>query len=238
MNMRAIWHLSPPGVFLSLIYFTLAPLSPPCLGAGEDLAAAIHNFPRLSAIEYRPDVAVDSLNTLIRSGQSNACAALRKVAAETQGDLAVLEMDQKVCLLCRLLFLPRNTKSVLRGPRLGGSHLLPDESMKPADWPFLPYAIIDGLPISVSLGYTLQGIAEPAEKYLSYCESNGTIRLEPFPVPTTISVSNALVKLFDSPRWKSLQWESTGAGPHYKLNESYVKEMLWRQAENLRGAGG
>jgi hypothetical protein len=217
---------------LALIWF--ACLS--CRGGNEDLDKAILKFPKLAAADYRVDVAVESANTLIRAGQASACAAFHRIASQTQGNIEMFETNERMCLLCRLLFLPTNLAEPLRGPRLGGSNLLPYDSMKSGDWPYLPFDIVDGVPLSLSMGYALQGMPETPERYLAYCEKNGTFRLQPFPTPSAVTVSNALVKVFTS-RWKSLQWEPKGPGRKYKLNEAYAKEMLWKQVENMPGNG-
>ncbi len=145
-----------------------------CSAVTNDLQGAIRSFCRIEADRYRPDEAVRSANILIGAGKDAASAALHLAAtAEHDFDRST---NEKVCHLCRLLFLPTNTNEPLRPARLGSSPGMPYESMRPPDWPDLPFAIIDDVPLSLNLGYALGGLPESGESYLAYCQANGSFR--------------------------------------------------------------
>ncbi len=110
---------------------------------------------------------------------------------------------------------------------------MPYNSMTASDWPDLPFAVVDDVPLSVSLGYVLLGVAEPAKNYLAYCRTNGVFRTHLYPVPTSETASNAFNKVLNSAAWKSLKWKDEGVGWHYDHNEGFVKEMLWQQVERM-----
>lgn len=173
------------------------------------------------------------INALIDAGRDSACAALESAAKAKRELEEVYEADQRVCHLCRLLFVPNSTTNVLRRAGLGAPDLLPLESMKPSDWPHLPFAIVDDVPLSMTTGYMLAGVPEKADRYLAYCMSNGVFRTRPFPQPTFGSASNALNHVFSSQKWKALKWTDEGPGWHYHLSESTAKRTLWEQVENM-----
>jgi len=132
-----------------------------------------------------------------------------------------------------LVFVPSTGGEPLRAPRLGAPELLPPHSMRDADWPFMPFAIVQNVPLSMTLGYSLEGKPERAGDYLTYCMSNGVFRTQPFPVPSSTTASNALHQVLASPAWKALKWQDSGVGWSYTLSEDYAREMLWKQIENL-----
>jgi hypothetical protein len=177
-----------------------------CCAATNEIERAIASFPRIDAEEFRPDKAVQSANTLIRAGKGAACVALESFAnARRERDI-----NEKVCLLCRLVFTRTNSSEFLEAPRLGMSQFLPYESLKPPEWPDMPFAIINDVPLSVNLGYAGSGIMEQGEQYLAYCKANGTFRTQPFPEATSLTASNALNRLFNSAAWKALKWSFFG----------------------------
>src|SRR5438105_2183463 len=112
-----------------------------CFAASNDIETAILSFPKVWARDYRPDTAVESANALIAAGKEAACAALEK-AAKPKHELAEQEeLNEKVCHLCRLIFVPNTEAQRLRAPRFGALQFMPYNSMDAADWPYLPFAI-------------------------------------------------------------------------------------------------
>jgi len=204
-----------------------------CHAESNDVEQAILSFPTISAWEFRPDEAVRSANMLITAGQKPACAALEKVAKAKRNFPEDYEVDEKICHLCRLVFIPKSSTKLLREPYLGAPELLPLHSMKDSDWPNMPFAIVNDVPLSMTLGYSLEGRAEKPEDYLAYCISNGVFRTTPFPVPTANTASNALNIILTSPEWKALKWKDSGVGWSYSLSEDYAKETVWKQVENM-----
>jgi hypothetical protein len=205
-----------------------------CHASSNDLKQAILSFPKISAWEFRPDEAVRSANMLISAGRDSACTELEKVAKAKRDVSEDYEADQKVCHLCRLVFMPKNlAHDPLRGPMLGAPGLLPLDSMKDSDWPDMPFAIVNDVPLSMTSGYKLDGFPEPAEDYLAYCSSNGVFRTMLFPVPTANTASNSLNIILESPAWKSLKWYDPDATKSLTAAERYAKETLWKQVENM-----
>ena len=105
--------------------------------------------------------------------------------------------------------------------------------MRDTDWPFMPFAIVQNVPLSMTIGYSLEGVPERADDYITYCMSNGTFRTQSFPVPSSTTANKALHEVLASPAWKALRWKDSGVGWSYTLSEDSAKEMLWKQIENM-----
>jgi len=219
--------------FSVVVRIAVVTVTVPCFATTNDLERAILSFPEVSASEYRPDVAVASANALITAGEEAASATLEQVATSQRELNNSYQIAQKVCHLCRLLYRPKTASELLRPPRLGGLSGMPYNSMNASDWPDLPFAVVDDVPLSMSLGYNLAGKAELAKNYLAYCKTNGVFRTHLYPVPTSLVASNAFNKVLNSAAWKSLKWKDEGVGWHYDHNEGFVKEMLWQQVERM-----
>jgi hypothetical protein len=232
----------PTGAFA--VSVSLLALIASTSAATADLEMAIRSFPDVNCSRYRPDSAARCANVLIMAGEQAACDSLNTLANEKvdrsdpgkPGEhlSASLELNKKVCFLCRLLFVPRPGAEPLRPPKLGMMTDMPYESMDPEFWPDLPFVITNHIPLSMNLGYALGGVAESGKKYLAYCRSNGLFRAEVFAEPTWQSASNWLNQVFASGAWERLRWKDNGLGWQYDLNEQYTKRMLFKQVENMR----
>jgi hypothetical protein len=110
--------------------------------------------------------------------------------------------------------------------------------MTPDAWPYLPFAITNGVPLSMTRGYALAGFAERARNYLDYCASNGVVRVALFPAVSAATASNVLDQVLSSPAWKALKWTDSGLGWSYSLDENDTKAMLWKQVESIANAQG
>ena len=199
----------------------------------SNLDQAVLKFPNINVWKFRPDEAVRSANVLIAAGQDAACASLERVGGVQREFPENNRVNERVCLLCRLLFVPQSNSVPLRPPWLGGPELLPWHSMKDEDWPDSPFVIAESVPLSISSGYSLEGNPESARRYIAYCKSNGVFRAKMFPIPTRISASNALQQVLTSPAWKALKWQDSGPTWTYKLSEDHAKEGLWSQVGNI-----
>ena len=210
-------------------------LSLSCRPAAKRIEEAIVQFPKISAWEYRPDEAAGSVNVLIAAGREAACAALKRVGHKKWVSTD-FELNQKVCHICRLVFLPHAGGEPLRAARLGAPELLPfhllqDEEWA-SDWPFMPFALVQEVPLSMTEGYTGAGVPEFADEYVAYCMSNGTFRTRSFPIPTFTTASNALHEVLGSPAWKALKWKASGVN-NWEESEAFAKQALWKQVENM-----
>ena len=200
-----------------------------------DLETNILSFPDIAFWKYRPDLAVASANALISAGKENACAALEKAGLDHRE-----EINQNICLLCRLLFVSTNSNQCLRPPMIGDPRLLGHE-FKMSDWPDLPFVIVDNMPLSITEGYMLEGTPELSWDYLAYCEENGAFRTELYSKPSALSISNALDQVFHSTQWQSIPWDAFGRPALANLDseqssnvvENSVKDQLRQQAANI-----
>jgi hypothetical protein len=243
-----------------MIQLVIAAIAMSCSAATNDLENAILSFPDIPAWQFRPDEAVRCANIVIAMGQTAACAELGKIAREkgtrpfsmkevsvgnprdfAERESGDFDLNRNICFLCRLVFMPSNSTEVLRPPGLGAASLVSRE-LKEADWPCLPFSIVNDVPLSITGGYTLQGWPEASEQYLSYCMSNGVFRTQPFPVSSIITASNALAQVLASPAWKRLKWNAPEPGVTWvhPMSDSdaedikaYAAESLWKQIENI-----
>ena len=192
----------------------------------NELENAILSFPSVNVRDFRPDEAVYSVNSLISAGLDETITSLKRVASkEWDYDYEKEEMNQRLCLMCRLAFTPKTPTEPLRPPRFGRSVLLP-HPMKAVDWPYFPLAITNGVPLSLTGHYLQLARDEEASQYLAYCLSNGVFRTELFPGPTPITASNALNQVLTSPAWEVLRWESAG-------QEVWARDTLWQQVKSM-----
>lgn len=199
-----------------------------------NLVSAVLNFPDIAVWNYSPDLAVQTANKFITTSPSNAIKALKEVTTIKIPLSEQYDANQKICHLCRLIFVAKTPANPLRAPMLGAPGLLPYMSMRPSDWPYMPFAIVDNVPLSLTSGYDIVGKPESAVSYVSYCISNGVLRAKPYPIPTVATASNALNKLFASETWRSLKWEDSGQGWSYTESEDYAKQSLRKQIENMQ----
>ena len=195
------------------------------------LETNVLNFPGIGAYYYRPDVAVACANTLISAGKEKTCTVLKQFTKKGDIDLETrIQLNESICLLCRLLFVATNSSTPLRPPMLGAPKLTP-YSPDPSDWPDLPFIIIDNIPLSIIDGYAGQGLPEQGKDYLVYCEANGTFRSQLFSKPDSLSVSNALNKVFNSPTWRSIPWNTLAHSIVTNVTQDQVGAIVRRDAE-------
>jgi hypothetical protein len=149
---------------------------------------------------------VRSANTLIIAGQELACAALKK-AAKSKWDVGEwYNLNQKICHLCCLVFVPKASNLVLRCPLLGWALLGLLDLLRDTNGLQSPLVIVDGVPLSMTDGYELLGLPEKSDDYLAYCISNGVFRTALFPGVNINTAGNALSKILDPPEWKAERW--------------------------------
>ena len=94
--------------------------------------------------------------------------------------------------LCRMLFEAKDG-GVLRPPMLGAPVFLSGTSAR--DWPLVPIALFEGIPVLVVKGYNLAGLAESAHAYLDYCLKAGRWRGQAY-VPATSKQLRAIIDRF------------------------------------------
>jgi hypothetical protein len=106
----------------------------------------------------------------------------------------------KVIILCRMLF-SQSARSNFRAPRLGTPMYL--GGTNDADWPTAPIEVVDGVPFLVTTGYALAGLAESAESYLRYSESDANWSSVHYTIRNVQEKQDALTKLLASSKWKT-----------------------------------
>lgn len=74
--------------------------------------------------------------------------------------------DEQVIILCRMLF-DVGAAINFRAPRLGAPMAFGGK-----DWPLVPITIHEDVPILITRGYLLAGVAESGSRYLEFCVSN------------------------------------------------------------------
>ena len=193
--------------------------------------AALSTFPDMPSDDYRPDLAVQVANEFIRADPSDAVAALQVLAKmKTPSPPSTA---YKVCHLCRLIFVPRSPTNQLHAPAHQW-HTVPDAIMSASgpDWSCLPFAIVDQVPLSMveASGYICVGKPmkpESAADYLRYCQADGVLRTNQYPVPTAESAGSAISALFTSPSWQSLKWSDAE-------QRQRTEDSLGRQVDNMR----
>lgn len=108
---------------------------------------------------YRVRPYLEVARRLQELGKSAAVGQLREEAKTGKN-------DERVIILCRMLFESKNGKE-FRRPLIGAACFLGDTTYK--DWPLEPISIHEGVPFLVVWGYELAGVPERASWYLEYC---------------------------------------------------------------------
>jgi hypothetical protein len=97
-------------------------------------------------------------------------------------------------------------------------------------WPYLPFAITNGVPLCMTSAFLGSGMLDQAADYLADCASNGVFRTHLFPVPTAISSSNALQQVISSSACKALN--SRRGASH--LADENAEADLWKEVKNMQ----
>jgi hypothetical protein len=156
---------------------------------------------------FRADTYIQVAVELQAIGRQGALRRLHTMALDRNSYSTVL-------ILCRMLFT-QGVRSNLRAPRLGMPIYF--GGTNDADWPVAPIEVVDGIPFLITTGYFLAGVAESAESYLRYSESEGDWSGVHYTIKTAQEKQGALTKLLASPKWKT--WD-----------DAYVRmEFLARQ---------
>lgn len=186
----------------------------------------INGCPTITGNDYSPSALLQSANKLLSLGDAKAYRVLRSCASWKGYDLP---SDERVILLCRMLYVPRRG-AYLRPPRLGVPVYLPQESMPHEKWPHFPLVFSEGIPFLLIDGYAVYGIPESSRKYLEYCRENGIFRRTLFNIPTEGETLCAIQTLVHSERWAAIKWGDAENKLPCVLNEAKVIHRLHIQA--------
>jgi hypothetical protein len=154
---------------------------------------SLKDLPDLQTLAFKGDPYIRVAAALQTSGKDGASATLLKLAKDR-------EQDNKVIVLCRMLFTAK-AKGEFRRPLIGAAHFLGGTDY--TDWPLEPIDLVDGVPFVITKGYSLGGVAEPAESYVKYCINNCDWSGIKFSPKSKEEKQKALNKLLASPRWKA-----------------------------------
>src|SRR5688572_10416328 len=154
--------------------------------------SALPNFQWNSFEEYRAAPYIRAARRLHELGYEPACRILAEEAKKKPA-------SHQVIVLCRMLFKKR-VGSEFRRPLLGAAHFFGGTDY--GDWPSESIELRDGIPFLITRGYTLAGVAVPADSYLRYCVASCDWRTDSFSEPSQAELKSALAKLITSDKWK------------------------------------
>jgi hypothetical protein len=185
--------------------------------------------------EYRVDPYIKIAQQLQDMGERAATQELLKLAksvATNTNSIAAYYDEQRIAILCRMLFTNKPASSDFERPAFLGAPSFLDgdsESLRPdrfsvtknyINWSSEPIEIVDGIPFAVVYGYTYEGTWFPhaAESYVHYCMSNCAWSSIRFSLKTAAEKKEAVRKLIASAKWRS---------PPADWVRQYLKDQIW-----------
>jgi hypothetical protein len=155
--------------------------------------------------KYRVHPYLQVVARLQALGEQRAKQRLLELARQAG---ATLDHELAAVILCRMLFQAK-AGGGFRRPGIGEASLLGDTG--PKEWPLEPIELIDGIPFLITWGYSLEGFAEPPDKYVRYCIQNCVWRPYRYRAHTAAEKQETLRRLLADRRWKRpLQPEERG----------------------------
>ena len=218
-------------------------------------AVSLATLPSLQDLEYRVDHYIEAAGKLQAKGKEAACDQLLLLARsplaeatkrwEAGGGVnteafkqltnllqssrsSIVDEEQKVAVLCRMLFT-RRPGSDFERPSLGGPSFLGMDSSRTIyftsdpifkKWSLEPIELVDGVPFAVVTGYSIEGHVDPrsAELYVRYCMTNCNWSSVRFTTKSMEQKEAALQKLLSSAKWE-------------RQLEGWEREYLTKQLE-------
>jgi hypothetical protein len=173
-----------------------------------------------------------AVNHFVALGEQAALRGLSAIAPNHDFERDTVNkgvsISERVGWVCRILFQPKGN-TPLREPGYGGPGL-PYLTMPPARWPLYPVAASGDSFFVLSEGYILAGLPEHQKRYLAYCRSEGTFRMQRVPVPTRSQAEKDVSALRRSPAWKAIKWPE---GPVGTSLEEWIWCFIQAQAETI-----
>jgi hypothetical protein len=126
-------------------------------------------------------------------GQDKAVVRLRKWAKSRKNT------EIPVIVLTRMLFEKKGGGEIRR-PGIGGAAFLGGTNYE--DWPVEPITLHQGIPILITQGYTLMGLAEPSEAYLDECLKNGIWRTVKYTEADHTRLEKIIEDFIRTTKWK------------------------------------
>ncbi|HWB60294.1 MAG TPA: hypothetical protein VG733_12440, partial [Chthoniobacteraceae bacterium] len=174
--------------------------------------------------ENNPLSLIQAANALQPLGKTKGMAAIAEYLRVRADDISVHFADINVFLLLRLLFeVPKDT-GVMPAMLIGASGGYPQPDGPNAKLlPLYPLVLVDDIPLNLSTGYTLGGVAQPVREHFDFFAANGVWKGRPL-VPSNDPLG-ALDKLVNSPAWADKDKQprdSIGAEKHFLAEELLV----------------
>lgn len=190
------------------------------------------NLPSVEG-EYRVDPYLKITQQLQDMGERAATQELLKlaksVAVATNG-ISSLDDEQRIAILCRMLFTNKPGSDFERPAFLGGPVFFDgdSETLRPdrfsvtknyINWSSEPIEIVDGIPFAVVYGYSYNGAWDPnaAESYVHYCMRDCAWSSFRFSLKTEAEKKEAARKLIASAKWR---------GPLKDSARQYLREQI------------
>ncbi|HQY88104.1 MAG TPA: hypothetical protein PK402_05555 [Tepidisphaeraceae bacterium] len=182
----------------------------------------------------------EAVNYFVEMGEEEAIRNLKGWSAAVWNSYGTQEsafkydsgrLNQRLVLVCRVLFEPKDEKSLRRLP-FDIYELHPSDLLR-ENWVHYPVANAGSsffLP-SMKFGYYCGGIS--TVEFMMLCESEGIFRTEKIPVPTREEALRDLELLITSPTWKSLTWAEKGPCLPDPIREDQIIARMKLQAESI-----
>jgi hypothetical protein len=148
--------------------------------------------------DFKCDAYIEAATAIQALGPKRGLIALAKFSADSPD--RTMPVDMRLIILCRMLFVKRPFPGEFRRPGIGAPVFLGGTTHD--DWPLEPIELVDGVPFLITMGYSLAGLPESAERYLAYCMANCDWNSFQFQPKTHSEKAVALSRLLGSGKWK------------------------------------
>lgn len=178
---------------ISLALSSCSSPSPNAISSATNTASA----PEIISSNDLPSFTFANDNTPYKADQFLA-AAIKLQALEKDEAIKGLRVlatrhstpDDTIIILCRMLFTAK-PDGQFRSPALGAPTIVGGRE----SFTLVPIEIVEGVPFLVVKGYSLAGVAEPAEVYLNYCVAECDWNTFKYKTKTAAEKTTALDKL-------------------------------------------
>jgi hypothetical protein len=190
----------------------------------------VRNAPLIDGSSFCCDAMVRAVNSLRRLGKNDALEVLRTNLREN-GNVAASEQNEKILLICRLLFVnPQGWKQ----PRLGQPD--PDVDRRESEKiPLFPLILSHGTPFLLVRGYEASGYtSDTADKCVELCEKFSLI-LDDLPEK---DYENAARELIRTETFKNLYLtaENRNAAEKMVLAQAHCTDQTVRREKNFKSS--
>ena len=203
---------------------SLADLTSRVSNIRADILELIHQSPSPASAGFDPFALIAAVNGLHSLGKTEALRVLKAYCdLATAGDQDMrfkYDLDeQRIFLILRLLFVPKDGTSEMPPLNIGGR--VPPLRVGANAWPLFPLAVQGNIPFFMIDGHILAGVPESPLVHLEYCKNKCILR--PDLLMPISSADEAVRQMVESERWKNLfAWQPS--------LEARCKQLLQEQA--------